>query len=116
MMCKSDTESPDHVSAKSKNCLVKPLIRRHYLESNWNRWLLLTSINLGPQPLTTGPLTLYFDHKGYHGSDVQSDSKSLDSARPRMQNLCAIKAFIMSAVLLTNLNAGVLIIAKTGAN
>ena len=96
--------------------LVKPLIKRNYVESDWNRWLLLTSINLSRQLMTTGPLTLYFDHKGYHGSDVQSDSKSLDSARPRMQNLCAIKAFIMPAVLLTNLNAGVLIIAKTVAN
>ena len=66
--------------------------------------------------MTNGPLTLYFNPKGYHGSVGQSDSKLLDAARHRIQNLRAIKAFIMPAVLLANLNAGVLIIAKTGAN
>ena len=66
--------------------------------------------------MTTGPLTLYFDHKGYHGSDGQSDSKLRDAARHRIQNLRAIKAFIMPAVPLANLNAGVLIIAKTDTN
>ena len=96
--------------------LVKPLIKRNYVESDWNRWLLLTSINLSRQLMTTGPLTIYFDHKGYHGSDGQSGSKLLDAVRHRIQNLRAIKAFIMLAVLLANLNAGVLIIAKTGAN
>ena len=50
------------------------------------------------------------------GSDGQSGSKLLDAVRHRIQNLRAIKAFIMLAVLLANLNAGVLIIAKTGAN
>ena len=66
--------------------------------------------------MTTGPLTLYFDHKGYHGSDGQSDSKLRDATSHRIQNLRAIKALIIPAVLLANLNAGVLIIAKTGAN
>ena len=66
--------------------------------------------------MTTGPLTIDFDHKGYKGSDGQSGSKLLDAVRHRIQNLRAIKAFIMLAVLLANLNAGVLIIAKTGAN
>jgi hypothetical protein len=115
-MCKSDTESPEHVSAKSKNCLVKPLIKRNYLEIDWNRRLLLTSITLSRQLMTTGPLTLYFDHKGYHDSDGQSDSKLRDATSHRIRNLRAIKAFIMPALLLANLNAGVLIIAKTGAN
>ena len=84
MMCKSDTESPEHVSAKSKNCLVKSLIKRNDLESDWIRRLLLTSINLSRQLMTTGPLTLYFDHKGYLGPDGQSDSKLLDAARHRI--------------------------------
>ena len=66
--------------------------------------------------MTTGPLTLYFDHKGYLGSDGQSDSKLLDAARHRILNLRAIKAFIRPAVLLANLNACVLIITKTSAN
>ena len=66
--------------------------------------------------MTTAPLTLYFDHKGYHGSDGQSDSKLRDAAHHRIQNLRAIKAFIMPAVLLAILNAGVLIIAITSAN
>ena len=66
--------------------------------------------------MTIGPLTIYFDHKGYHDSDGQSGSKLLDAVRHRIQNLRAIKAFIMPAVLLANLNAGVLIIAKIGAN
>ena len=66
--------------------------------------------------MTTGPLTLYFDHKGYQGSDGQSGSKLRDAARHRIKNLRAIKALIMPALLLANLNAGVLIIAKTGAN
>ena len=96
--------------------LVKPLIKRNYVESDWNRWLLLTSINLSRQLMTTGPLTIDFDHKGYKGSDGQSGSKLLDAVRHRIQNLCAIKAFIMLAVLLANLNAGVLIVAKTSAN
>ena len=96
--------------------LVKPLIKRNYVESDWNRWLLLTSINLSRQLMTTGPLTLYFDHRGCHGSDGHSDSKLLDATRHRIQNLRAIKAFIMPAVLLANLNASVLIIAKTSAN
>jgi len=34
--------------------------------------------------MTTGPLTLYFDHKGYLGPDGQSDSKLLDAARHRI--------------------------------
>ena len=96
--------------------MVKPLIKRNYLESDWNRWLLLTSINLSRQIMTIGPLTIYFDHKGYHGSGGQSGSKLLDAVRHRIKNLRAIKAFIMLAVLLANLNAGVLITAKTGAN
>ena len=66
--------------------------------------------------MTTGPLTIDFDHKGYNDSDGQSGSKLLDAVRHRIQNLRAIKAFIMLAVLLANLNAGVLIITKTGAN
>ena len=66
--------------------------------------------------MTNGPLTLYFNHKGYHGSVGQGDSKLLDAARHRIQNLRAIKAFLRPALLLANLNAGVLIIAKTGAN
>ena len=66
--------------------------------------------------MTTGPLIIYVDHKDYHGSDGQSGSKLLDAVRHRIQNLRAIKAFIMLAVLLANLNASVLIIAKTGAN
>ena len=114
-MCKSDTESPEHVSAKSKK-FGQTLIKRNYVESDWNRRLLLTSINLSRQLMTTGPLTLYFDHKGYNGSDGQSDSKLLDAARHRIQNLRDIKVFLRPAVLLANLNAGVLIIAKTGAN
>ena len=66
--------------------------------------------------MATGPLTLYFDHKGYHDSGGQSDSKLQDATSHRIQNLRAIKAFIMPAVVLANLNASVLIIAKTGAN
>ena len=50
--------------------------------------------------MTNGPLTLYFNPKGYHGSVGQSDSKLLDAARHRIQNLRAIKAVIMPAVLL----------------
>ena len=115
-MCKSDTESPEHFSAKSKNCLLKPLEKGNYLESDWNRWLLLTSINLSRQLMTTGPLTIDFDHKGYNGSDGQSDSQLRDATSHRIRNLRAIKVFIMPALLLANLNAGVLIIAKTRAN
>ena len=115
-MSKSDTESPEHVSAKSKNCLLKPLIKKNYLESDWDRWLLLTSTNLSRRLMTNGQLTLYFNHKGYHGSVGQGDSKLLDAARHRIQNLRAIKAFTRPAILLANLNAGILIIAKTGAN
>ena len=66
--------------------------------------------------MTTGPLTLYFDHKGYHDSDGQSGSKLRDATSHRIQNLRAIKAFIRPAVLLANLNACVLIITKTSAN
>ena len=66
--------------------------------------------------MTTGPLTLYFDHKGYHGYGGQSVSKLIDAARHRIQNSRAIKGFIMPAVLLTNLNACVLIFAKNVAN
>ena len=90
--------------------------KKNYLESDWNRWPLLTSINLSRQLMTTGLLTLYFDHKGYHDSDGQSDSKLRDATSHRIRNLRAIKVFIMPALLLANLNAGVLIIAKTGAN
>ena len=50
--------------------------------------------------MTTGPLTIDFDHKGYNGSDGQSGSKLLDAVRHRIQNLRAIKAVIMPAVLL----------------
>ena len=66
--------------------------------------------------MTAGPLTLYFVHGGYHGCDGQSDRKLLDADCHRIQNLRAIKAFMMPAARLANLNAGVLIIAKTDTN
>ena len=46
--------------------------------------------------MTTGPLTLYFDHKGYHGSHVQRDSKLLDAARQRSIAVCYLMATWMT--------------------
>ena len=57
----------------------------------------MANIKLSCRLINTRPLTHYSDHKGYHVSHVQSDSKLFNVVRQRSITVCLLVATFWTA-------------------